>query len=160
MSLKIPEIPGGHEGYAAPVMPDGSLAPNGRRPEFVGYVAACACGWTDDQRFPPTEAGRKAAEAEWSDKHVRTLILAMDEQMPRPLAAKATVLRNQIIDLIGKRPNAALRTLAYVESWQQALLDQAVAAARAEGRSWADIGVALGITKQAAHERFRDRTDF
>jgi hypothetical protein len=160
MSLKIPEIPGGHEGYAAPVMPDGTIATNGQRPAFVGYVAACACGWTDGQRFPATEAGRKAAEAEWSDKHVRTLIVAMDDEMPRDLGAKATVLRNQIVALIGRRPRAALRTLAYVESWQQALLDQAVAAARAGGQSWAEIGLALGITKQAAHERFRDRTDF
>lgn len=159
MSLKLPEIPGGHEGYAAPVLPDGTLAGDGR-PEFVGYVGACACGWTDTQRFAPTEAGRKAAEAEWSDKHVRSLIIAMDDDMPRDLGAKATVLRNQITRLIDRRPTAALRTLAYVESWQRALLDQAVAAARAKGQSWTDIGTALGISKQAAHERFRDRADF
>jgi len=36
------------------------------------------------------------------------------------------------------------------------LLDRYVQAARAEGRSWADIGTALGVTKQAAHERFVD----
>lgn len=159
MSLKIPEIPGGHEGYAAPVSPDGTLAADGR-PEFVGYVGACACGWTDGQRFAPTEAGRRAAEAEWGDKHVRSLVLAMEDEMPRDLGAKATVLRNQITRLIDQRPRAALRTLAYVESWQRALLDQAVAAARAEGQSWTDIGDALGISKQAAHERFRERTDF
>lgn len=159
MVLKIPEIPGGHEGYAAPVQADGMLASE-ERPEFAGYVGACACGWTDAQRFAPTEAGRKAAEAEWSDKHVRSLIVAMDDDMPRDLGAKATVLRNQITRLIDRRPRAALRTLAYIESWQRALLDQAVAAARAEGRSWTDIGAALGISKQAAHERFRGRTDF
>ena len=140
-------------------MPDGTLAADGR-PEFVGYVGACACGWTDVQRFAPTEAGRKAAAAEWSDKHVRSLILAQVDEMPRDLGAKATVLRNQITRLIDRRPSAALRTLAYVEAWQRALIDQAVAAARAEGQSWTDIGAALGITKQAAHERFRDRTDY
>lgn len=156
MSLKFPEIPGGHEGYAAPVRADGAPAVDGR-PEFTGYVGVCACGWADTQRFAATEAGRKAAEAEWSDKHVRLLIIAMDDDMPRDLGAKATVLRNQITRLIGRRPTSALRTLAYVESWQRALLDQAVAAARAEGRSWTDVGDALGITKQAAHERFRDR---
>jgi ATP-dependent Clp protease ATP-binding subunit ClpA len=36
------------------------------------------------------------------------------------------------------------------------LLDRYVQAARAEGRSWSEIGVALGVTKQAAHERFVD----
>ena len=157
MSRTIPEIPGGHEGYAAPVLPDGTLAADGR-PEFVGYVAACACGWTDTRRFPATEAGQRAAEDEWTDKHVRTLILNMDQEMPRALAAKAGVLRNQITALIAERPRAALRTLAYIEGWQGALLDQAVAAARADGLSWADVGAALGVTKQAAHERFHDRT--
>lgn len=36
------------------------------------------------------------------------------------------------------------------------LLDRYVQAARAEGRSWSEIGAALGVTKQAAHERFVD----
>jgi len=31
-----------------------------------------------------------------------------------------------------------------------------VQAARADGRSWSEIGTALGLTKQAAHERFVD----
>jgi hypothetical protein len=42
-----------------------------------------------------------------------------------------------------------------VESWQRTLLDQAVAAARAGGASWSQVGAATGITKQAAHERFK-----
>ena len=37
-----------------------------------------------------------------------------------------------------------------------ALLDRYVQAARADGRSWSEIGAALGVTKQAAHERFVD----
>ena len=37
-----------------------------------------------------------------------------------------------------------------------ALLDRYVQAARADGRSWSEIGTALGVTKQAAHERFVD----
>lgn len=36
------------------------------------------------------------------------------------------------------------------------LLDRYVQAARADGRSWSEIGTALGVTKQAAHERFVD----
>jgi hypothetical protein len=35
-----------------------------------------------------------------------------------------------------------------------AQLREAVAAARANGRSWARVGVALGMSRQAAHERF------
>ena len=36
------------------------------------------------------------------------------------------------------------------------LLDGYVQAARAEGRSWSEIGATLGVTKQAVHERFVD----
>lgn len=36
------------------------------------------------------------------------------------------------------------------------LLDRYVQAARADGSSWSEIGTALGVTKQAAHERFVD----
>ncbi|MCO6011555.1 hypothetical protein NE236_42050 [Actinoallomurus purpureus] len=36
----------------------------------------------------------------------------------------------------------------------QARLDAAVRAARRDGRSWADIGTAAGISRQSAHERW------
>ena len=39
------------------------------------------------------------------------------------------------------------------------LLDRFVDAARAEGSSWAEIGCALGTSKQAAHERFAALAD-
>jgi len=38
----------------------------------------------------------------------------------------------------------------------QARLHDAVAAARAAGISWALIGTALGVSRQAAHKRFGD----
>ena len=38
-------------------------------------------------------------------------------------------------------------------------LRAAVLAARANGRSWGRISMALGVTKQAARERFGERTD-
>jgi hypothetical protein len=56
------------------------------------------------------------------------------------------------LDRLGAAALAAsdLRTLS------DALLDRYVQAARAEGLSWTEIGAALGVTKQAAHERFVD----
>lgn len=40
---------------------------------------------------------------------------------------------------------------------QERELADAVAQARAKGRSWAKIGLALGVSRQAAQERFGNR---
>lgn len=42
---------------------------------------------------------------------------------------------------------------------QQKRLDDAVIAARRNGRSWGQIGLVLGISKQAARERFGQLVD-
>ena len=53
-----------------------------------------------------------------------------------------------------------LSTLAAISAWARerdehdSKLVGLVRAARAQGASWAHIGARLGITKQAAHERF------
>ncbi len=49
-----------------------------------------------------------------------------------------------------RRIGLALRALAD----QQREVDDTVAAARANGRSWAEIGIIVGITRQAARERY------
>jgi hypothetical protein len=51
---------------------------------------------------------------------------------------------------------AAAETASELRGLGDELLDRYVQAARADGRSWTEIGVALGVTKQAAHERFVD----
>jgi Clp amino terminal domain, pathogenicity island component len=57
-----------------------------------------------------------------------------------------------VLDRLG----AAAATANELRGLSDELLDRYVQAARAEGRSWAEIGTALGVTKQAAHERFVD----
>ena len=54
------------------------------------------------------------------------------------------------------RLEAAAATANELRGLGDALLDRYVQAARADGRSWSEIGTALGVTKQAAHERFVD----
>ena len=54
------------------------------------------------------------------------------------------------------RLSAASATADELRGLSDALLDRYVQAARADGRSWTEIGAALGVTKQAAHERFVD----
>ena len=49
-----------------------------------------------------------------------------------------------------RRIGLALRALAD----EQREVDEAVAAARENGRSWGEIGLVLGISRQAARERY------
>lgn len=74
-------IDGEHEGYAARVMPDGTLSGSwgGGVPDdaHVGFRVACDCGWTGTTLHPPGDydsAGYRAAEAEWDREHLRPLI--------------------------------------------------------------------------------------
>jgi hypothetical protein len=60
----------------------------------------------------------------------------------------ATNRADDPIDL--RRIGLALRSLAV----EQRELDEGVAAARANGRSWSEIGLVLGISRQAARERY------
>lgn len=53
-----------------------------------------------------------------------------------------------------RRIGLALRGLAD----QQGEVEAAVAAARAKGRSWAEIGLVLGVSRQSARERYGDPT--
>lgn len=48
---------------------------------------------------------------------------------------------------------AVARTAAEIED-AQARLEVAVRAARAAGATWAQVGQAMGVTRQAAHERW------
>lgn len=65
-----------------------------------------------------------------------------------------------ILESAGGPDDAPLDHLALVARAAEAhtvtrdLLQQAVAAARADGRSWAAVGAVLGLTRQAAQQRF------
>lgn len=53
---------------------------------------------------------------------------------------------------------AGLRASALVRRGVDELQAELVSTARAEGASWASIGEALGVTTQAAHQRFSSRS--
>jgi hypothetical protein len=71
------------------------------------------------------------------------------EQLSAPIEADAAA---GVLDRLG----AAAATANELRGLGDELLDRYVQAARADGRSWSEIGTALGVTKQAAHERFVD----
>ncbi|RJQ76127.1 hypothetical protein D5S17_18920 [Pseudonocardiaceae bacterium YIM PH 21723] len=112
-----------------------------------GYVAGCGCGWRDQQRFPE----RQGAVENWWRSH---LAGALNTQPPEWLLVKSDVLKEQIEILLQKYPRAALALLAEVDGWRRPLVEQAARTARQHGESWSTIGAALGISRQAAHERF------
>jgi hypothetical protein len=61
--------------------------------------------------------------------------------------------------LIGRRDNDTvmyeLALQAAAARGAEETLDVLVANARQQGRSWSEIAAALGVTKQAAHQRYR-----
>lgn len=144
------EVPG-HDGIVGSRLADGSLLPESdvSHPP-VGYRAMCSCGWIGDADYPPAEHGQLSATSDWA-QHMKPLWAAAP---PQWLLGRSDSLREDLADLTGRWPLQALTVLADVERWQRPLVSQAVAAARENGISWAEIGAALGITKQSAHERF------
>ena len=65
------------------------------------------------------------------------------------ISAAATEARN-------RDATAALHMLVEVQATVDGLTRDYVARCRREGRSWAIIGDCLSISRQSAHERFRD----
>lgn len=72
------------------------------------------------------------------------------------LAVRVCVMSSELAGRGDREGLAALRAAS--DEWTRRLMEatnRAVATARLQGASWADIGRELGITKQSAHQRFR-----
>lgn len=158
-----------HNGYALPFFADGAEGcgsygvagvlvdfdrdewrPDG---EVVGWRAGCACGWRgpDWERAPgpPRSATWGSVNARERKIHgVDALLDLLDDQAERAVLED---WREHI------RPWIALEEATELAERQAAVsreLDTAVATARAGGATWADIGRAVGITRQSARERW------
>jgi hypothetical protein len=76
---------------------------------------------------------------------------------------EAARVRRELLALMRRLTNgpltleAGLRATANLRLGVEALQSELVGAARDEGASWAAIGEALGVTTQAAHQRFSSR---
>lgn len=166
MKIGFEDLPG-HEGDVALRLADGSLRLPGQdadRPghqgepspdeadrEASGYRAICSCGWNGSADHPLSQPGLTAASLDWS-QHVKPLLAVAP---PVWLLSRSHAVRDAVTELSSSWPLQALAVLVDIERWQRALSEQAVAQARAAGHSWAEIGAALGVTKQSAHERFK-----
>src|SRR5215204_3520918 len=100
-----------HEGYAARVLPDGTLTGTWTREteEFLAFVAACGCGWTGRTRYPATDAGEDEAKAEWDRGHLQPLIESARRswhEWADRVAARAREIAQQVSE--GRLSNAQL----------------------------------------------------
>lgn len=96
-----------HEGYAARRLPDGTFTSTWTLDTdvFEAYVGASSCGWTGTDAYPPTGAGRMAAEDQWEHAHARPLL---ETAVPARISELVDNLRQETAELAGppsRRPD-------------------------------------------------------
>jgi len=163
-----------HEGWDAAEFPDGRFSVGsmnaGARVRFldpeldtdaepdvldgrtaIGWRGVCTCGWRgplwERVTDPPEHdlAARKVFDPDpsvWGDAPAGFLEDAIHREWLRHLPSPSL---------------AEVRAAAEDVHKADYRLDEAVARARADGHSWAEIGDAAGITRQSAHERWGKR---
>ncbi|WP_033322339.1 hypothetical protein [Streptomyces yerevanensis] len=142
-------------------------------PEFivpVGVAAGCSCGWRGPDALPGMDGkggyrggdshpltdeegeAEQAAEAEWRDEHVAEFA---DSAVPAALADQIRDVGKQLDALIlADKPMAALAAIRLSDgNFARQARDAALRASFLD-HSWSQIGEALGISKQAAWERY------
>lgn len=167
-----------HEGYAVAVDAAGAEWPNPKGNTWssllgaddvapagmVGLRAVCDCrgkerGWTSDVTVPFLFKASGQVDIDASEDAA----LALHHDHVRAVAGTATVrdlrlagLRGvmEIARAEGVRAVDRLRVLVEVERDAGNRRGELVAAARAEGAEWSEIGAALGTSKQAAQQRY------
>lgn len=158
---------GKHEGYVGAEVPDGRLAATYSsagvevwNPEtntfdkfanddVVAWVVTCEeCGW----RGSRWERVAEPEKADWAAKRVYLLPGEVWGWAPESVDEAGYREWEQHL-----RPFVALDQLkdaARAAADTRRRLDDAVAAARAAGASWTDVGRATGMSRQSAHERW------
>jgi hypothetical protein len=135
---------------------------NGRdeRPVAAGVRAGCECGWRSDDVFPVDFDDHEATDgfefndgpyAAWNGAHIEVLL---GTAVPADIEDAAATVRKMLDGLAVTRPLAALAVASQlVAHAEQRTIDAAVKARR-DGRTWEQVGDALGVSRQAAFQRF------
>ena len=108
-----------HEGYAARLMPDGTLTATwgGQygRTGHTSLVASCECGWRGDVSYPPGDIDGpecQAAERDFETQHLNPLIEAAQRRSWPDWAERTTARVTFVVDRItAGHPDMALRSL-------------------------------------------------
>ena len=129
------------------ILPDHEVVPDS---EIIGWRGACSCGW----RGVMWERVISSAAADLTHRR--------DYVSPSEFADASSKVEDAIHEewKVHIAPSeAVLGVEAAAREYTQAghRLDKTVAAAKAAGASWADIGHAVGISRQSAHERWADK---
>lgn len=145
-----------HHGYADRRMSDGTYTTGDRSERFLGdghvaFVAACSCGWRATTEHPPTDAGEQAAKRQWNDEHASPIVGRVP---PTDLLADIDTLRRRLTELVDERPLAALAALRGVSDWATTQTRRGAGRARDTGSTWREIAEQLGVTAQAAQQRY------
>jgi hypothetical protein len=118
--------------------------------------AACPCGWRGTVLAPvPVPDGTDldaAAEEIWERDHLPTV---QDPQPPAELTAALDTVRRLLREYATVEPLTATRLAGDLEHEAGSILKEAVSAARWRHATWESIGTTLGVTRQAAYQRFR-----
>ncbi|TLP66536.1 hypothetical protein [Microbispora triticiradicis] len=119
-----------------------------RRQAPLGWRGLCECGW----RGPLWERADSPGEHDFATRR----IWSSDQYAPEDVA---DAIREEWRAHLEPETLTEVRRQAQEAAAAQDRLARAVRAARADGRSWAEIGAAAGITRQSAHERWTRTTE-
>ncbi|MEX5636616.1 hypothetical protein [Parafrankia sp. FMc2] len=127
-----------------------------------GLVPACTCGWRGvpvdlapaGDLYDLEKVHEDRGHAEWR-VHIDRLLVDVP---PGELLDDLDALLDRVGELVDARPLAALVLLRQATGRADRLAHQAAGVARAGGTTWEDIGRALGVSRQAAQERFTRRS--
>ncbi|MFF1482244.1 hypothetical protein ACFVYD_32625 [Streptomyces sp. NPDC058301] len=144
------------------------------RPRAIGVRVVCDCSgptghtvqtWRGTTVHPVDFTDRDHTEgtdgesphgpyAEWEREH---LAPSAATSVPGNVTALIDAVHQLLTELAVQRPLAALTAAARLEGVAGTASTRAARAALDTGRSWTNIGTALGITRQAAHQRLSPR---
>jgi hypothetical protein len=165
-----------HEGLAACVAPDGRLSSSssgegmlvegvtGRFKryklmpdyevvpceEIIGWRGACSCGWQG-------ALWQRVAAPVDADFLARRDYVPLDGFVDPSRQVEDAIHEEWIVHVAPSEAIHGVEAAAREHSQAGQRLDKTVAAAKVAGASWADIGRAVGISRQSAHERWADK---
>ncbi|MFF2198582.1 hypothetical protein [Streptomyces sp. NPDC058157] len=136
------------------------------RPRAAAARAACTCGWRGAAHYP-IDTGAEAPSGlyeqvidgprdDW-ERHLDE-VEARTVPLPAELADLLERVEDQLNNLAGQAPVAALKAVAALERITRSVARDASYIAEADDLSWESIGTALGISEKEARSRLTHYT--